>query len=310
MDIIFLAAGGLAVWLGAEGMVKGAVKLAAFFGVSSLVIGLTVIAFGTSAPELVVSSIAAFQGYNKIAAGNVIGSNIINITLVLGLSAIIAPVVIDKKILTKDLPIVAAITVLVVLMAIWGSIISRLDGIILLIIFAAYSVYNSISAYRDNQRQTSMPGWERPELKIKHIVYLIGGTVLLAAGAHGMVKGAVGLARAMGISEQIVAMTIVAFGTSVPELAASVVAARHGESNLAVGNVIGSNLYNMTLILGTAAVISPIPLTVQRDSWDILFFVLAVFILFPLMRIKWRIGKIDGLLLLMFYILSVFMLFA
>ncbi len=310
IDLLLLIGGGAAVWLGAEGIVRGAVKLAAYFGVSAMVVGLTVVAFGTSAPELVVSSLAALKGQNEIALGNVLGSNIINIALVLGLSAVIAPMVVTRETFRQDLPLVAVVTLLVVGMAILGDDISRVDGIILLLIFAGYSVYTSIRALRENRRNTQLDGWEKPELKAIHIGFLLGGIPLLAFGADWMVQGAVGIAEAAGISKRIIGMTMVAFGTSVPELAASVVAARHGEDDLCVGNVLGSNLYNMTLILGTASVINPIPTAVTWHSWDMIVFVLCILILFPIMRIRWRVGRIDGIILMLIYITSLFLLFA
>ncbi|MBN2340387.1 MAG: calcium/sodium antiporter [Deltaproteobacteria bacterium] len=309
IDLLLLIGGGAFVWLGAEGIVTGAVKLAAYYGVSAMVVGLTVVAFGTSAPELVVSSVAAFQGHNEIALGNVLGSNIINIALVLGLSAVIAPMVVTRETFRQDLPLVAVITVLVVAMAIWGDDLNRFEGIVLLCVFAGYTVYTFIRAFNENRRTTRLDTWERPELKAKHIMYLVGGIPVLALGAEGMVRGAVGIAETIGISKQIIAMTMVAFGTSVPELAASVVAARHGEGDLCVGNVLGSNLYNMSLILGTAAAISPIPTIVTWMSMDIIFFVAAVLVLFPLMRIGWRVGRIDGIILLFLYVTSVLSLF-
>ena len=309
IDLLLLIGGGTAVWLGAEGIVRGAVKLAAYFGVSAMVVGLTVVAFGTSAPELVVSSIASIQGQNEIALGNVLGSNIINIALVLGLSAVIAPMIVTRETFQQDLPLVSGVTILVVGMAIFGQDVNRVEGIVLLLIFAGYTGYTFVRAFKENRRNTQVDGWERPELKARHIAILIGGIPLLAFGAEGMVRGAVGIAETVGMSKQIIAMTMVAFGTSVPELAASIVAARHGEDDLCVGNVLGSNLYNMTLILGTAATISPIPTSVSFKSWDMIFFMLCVLVLFPMMRIRWRVGRTDGIILLLIYIASLFLLF-
>lgn len=309
IDLLLLIGGGAFVWLGAEWIVEGAVKLAAYFGVSAMVVGLTVVAFGTSAPELVVSSIASVQGHNEIALGNVLGSNIINIALVLGISAIIAPMVVSKETFMRDLPLIAAVTALVVVLAIWGDKLSRLDGLLLLVVFAGYTIYTFIRAFRENRRTTQLDDWEKPELKTKHIILLVVGIPILALGAEGMVRGAVGIAETIGISQQIIAMTMVAFGTSVPELAASAVAARHGEGDLCVGNVLGSNLYNMSLILGTASMIKPIPTDITWFSVDILFFVLVVIVLFPMMRIKWQVARVDGIILLTIYLASVLLLF-
>ena len=309
VDLVMLVLGGFGVWLGAEGMVRGAVKLAAYLGVPSLIIGLTVVAFGTSAPELVVSSIASVRGHSEIALGNVLGSNIINVGLVLGLSAVITPIAVSTEVLRRDIPVVVAVTLAVVAMAAIGDHVSRFDGAILLLFFVGHTIYSWKLAQREQARTTTAPGWERPELKPRHIVFLIGGTLVLAAGAEGMVRGAAGLAEAFGVSKKIIGITLVAFGTSVPELAASAVAAKQGESDLALGNIIGSNLYNMTLILGTASLIAPIPANVTWRSTDFLFFVILVMMLIPLIRVGRRLGRIDGLILLATYVLAVVFLF-
>jgi len=309
IHLALLIGGGVGVWLGAEGLVRGSVKLAAWLGVPALVIGLTVVAFGTSAPELVVSSMASVRGYNEIALGNVMGSNIINIALVLGISAIIAPISVSIDVLRRDIPIVIGITFGVVAMAMIGDSISRIDAAILLVLFLGYMFLSYKLAVKEQQRTTMAPDWKQPELRPIHIVFLIGGILILAAGAEGMVRGAVGLAETFGISKRIIGMTIVAFGTSVPELAASAVAAKHGESDLALGNVVGSNLFNMTLILGTAAMIEPIPNKIPLWSPDFVFFVLTVLVLFPLIRVGWRLGRIDGAILLATYGVAVYFLF-
>jgi cation:H+ antiporter len=309
VDILFLVGGGVGVWLGAEGMVRGAVKLAAYLGVPSLIIGLTVVAFGTSAPELVVSSIAAARGHSAIALGNVLGSNIINIALVLGLSAVVTPIAVSTEVLRRDIPVVVIVTFGVVAMAFFGDQIGRIDAAILLAVFIGHTFYSYRLAVREQQRRTTAPGWERPELKTIHIAFLIGGTLVLAAGAEGMVRGAASIAEEIGISKRVIGVTIVAFGTSVPELAASVVAAKHKESDLAIGNVVGSNLYNMTLILGTASMIAPTPSKIEWPATDIIFFVVTVLMLIPLIRMGWRLGRIDGAILLSTYALSIAFLF-
>ncbi len=305
-----MVGGGIGVWLGAEGMVRGSIKLAAYLGVPSLIVGLTVVAFGTSAPELVVSAIASARGHSEIALGNVIGSNIINIALVLGISALIAPIAVSTEVLRRDIPIVVGVTFAVVAMLMVGNSVSRVDGVILLAIFAGYMVFSYKLAMKEQQRATMAPGWKRPVLRARHILFLVGGIIVIAAGAEGMVEGAVGIAEAMGISKRVIGMTIVAFGTSIPELAASVVAAKKGESDLALGNVVGSNLYNMTLILGTAAMIAPIPVTLDLMSPEIIFFVLTVLVLIPLVRVGWRLGRTDGIILLALYGVAIYFVFA
>ncbi len=308
-DLVLLVGGGLAVWLGAEGMVRGSVKLASYLGVPSLIIGLTVVAFGTSAPELVVSGFASARGHGQIALGNVIGSNIINIGLVLGLSTLLAPIRVGAQVLRRDVSVVVLVTLVVVAMAWIGGEVSRIDGIILLLGFVAHTIMSYKLAQKEQARITTAPGWKRPELKPQHIGFLVGGTIILAGGAEGMVRGAVGIAEDFGVPQRIIGMTIVAFGTSVPELAASMVAAKHGEGDLALGNVVGSNLYNMLLILGTATVIRPVTSHITWPSIDFVFFIIFVLVLAPMIRMGWRLGRMDGFILLMLYALFNILLF-
>lgn len=310
LDILLLVAGGFGVWLGAEGLVRGAVKLAAYLGISALVIGFTIVAFGTSAPELVVSSVAAFQGHAEIALGNVVGSNIFNICLVLGLSAIIMPVHVHKEVLIRDIPLVLVATLVVLGLAYAGNAISFLDGSVLLMLFAAHTYMSYLLAKRDQKRTTGEPGWERPRFKVMHIVFIIGGMIILAIGAEAMVRGAVGVAQALGMSQRVIGMTIVAFGTSVPELAASVVAAKHGESDLALGNVVGSNIYNLLLILGVTGLIAPIPSGMATGfSPDFAILLLCTVLLYPMARIGLRISRMDGVALMLIYVTFYYFLF-
>ncbi len=309
-DAILLLGGGAAVWVGAEGMVRGAVKLAAYLGIPSLIIGLTVVAFGTSAPELVVSVFAAAQGHGQVALGNVLGSNVLNIALVLGLSVVIAPIRVSLDVLKRDIPFVVIITVGVICMAWIGNQLGRIDATLLLLLLAGHTWMNYRLAQKEQARVTAQPDWEKPDFKSLHLVFLVGGMIVLAAGAHGMVVGAVGLATSIGISERVVGTTIVAFGTSVPELAASVVAAKNGEGNLALGNVLGSNIYNILLILGTTAMISPVTSQISVASYDFLFFLGVALILLPMAWIGQRLNRTDGLILLLAYALFNGLLFA
>jgi cation:H+ antiporter len=309
-DISMFVGGGVCVWLGAEGLVRGSVKLAAWLGIPSLVVGLTVMALGTSAPELVVSAVASYRGHGEIALGNVIGSNILNIGLVLGLSAVIAPLAVRAEVLRRDMPVLVGVTLAVALMAVLGDLFGRLDGVLLVALFLGYTLMCYRLALAERQRTTRIPGWERPALRWFHIAFLVGGTTVLAAGAEGMVRGAVGVAAALGVSERVLAVILVAFGTSLPELAASAVAARRGESDLALGNVFGSNIVNMTLILGISALFRPIPTNVTWRSVDMIFFVAMVLVLVPMARIRRRVGRIDGMILLAMYALALVLLIA
>ncbi len=301
VDLVLLLVGGTAVWIGAEGMVRGAVRLAKYWGVPSLIVGITVVAFGTSAPELVVSAFAALRGHSQIALGNVIGSNIINIGLVLGLSAVISPIHVTREVFRRDIPLVVLVTLLCTALAWIGSEVGRLDGALLLLFFGAHSVMSYRLAMKEQSRVTGEPGWERPAFRIRNVAFLVLGMVLLAIGAEAMIRGAVGVAEDMGMSKRVIGMTIVAFGTSLPELAASVVAARHGESDLALGNVVGSNIYNLLLIMGTAALIRPIQTYGVFGSVEFIFFIGFAVLLIPMGRIGWRFGRVDGMIMLVIY---------
>ena len=303
LDFAYLLIGGLGVWIGAEGLVRGAVRLAAYFGVSSLIIGLTVVAFGTSAPELVVSSLAAMRGHSQIALGNVLGSNVINIGLVLGLSVVIAPISVSSEVLKRDIPFVIIATLATVILAWHGSSLGQIDGVLLLLGFVGYSYINYRLALQEQARNTAAPGWQRQEIKASYILMLVGGIILLPLGAEGMVSGAVGLAEAFNVDKRIIAMTIVAFGTSVPELAASMVAAKHGESDLALGNVVGSNIYNLLLILGTSVLIAPIKIHLTARSFDFMLMVLITLLLAPLISRGRGLSRVDGIILLSIYVL-------
>ncbi len=303
IDVMLLIAGGFGVWLGAEGMVKGAVYLAKYLGISALVIGSTIVALGTSAPELVVSAVAAFRGHTQIALGNVVGSNIFNIAVVLGLSALITPVKVAEEVIKRDMPLMIGATLLMLLLVFLGNEISRLDALLLLVLFGAHSYLSFRLARRDQAiSSTSLYGIEKIKFNWLYIVFLLGGTVVLAGGAELMVRGAVGIAESLGISKQIIGLTIVAFGTSIPELAASVVAAKHGESDLAIGNVVGSNVYNILLILGVSGLILPIPGVLNSASVDFLFCIGLALLIVPISLYQRRIGRLRGLFLFSTYL--------
>ncbi len=238
---------------GADLFVDNAAGLARKLGVSSLVIGLTVVAFGTSLPELSVSMIAAIQGSNEIAVGNVVGSNIFNLLIVAGLSACIYPVVVNPTIMKRDWPLSIVAAILLILFLIPDLTISRMEAIILLVVF----VYTLYAQFKDAKQEDE----ERKEEK-KSYVQLIGllilGIIGIVIGGQFAVDGAIDLAHFMGLSETLIGLTIVAIGTSLPELVTSVVAARNKESEIALGNVIGSNLFNIFFILGFSTLIHPI----------------------------------------------------
>ncbi len=269
---ILLLLGGLGLILaGANCLTDGASDLARRMGVSDLVVGLTVVAFGTSAPELAISMISAINGSAGLAIGNVVGSNIFNTLVIVGVTAAVTPVVIRKSILTADIPLVVLSSVVLLVMAngplldgAGESVIDRVDGIVLLLFFAIFMRYTFAQAKSvpdpsvdpsasDVAGRKRMPLW-------RALVYVAGGLCALVYGGDIFVKGASAIAKSLGVSDAVIGLTIVAAGTSLPELAASLVAAVKGRTDMALGNVIGSNIFNIFLVLGAAATISPLPM--------------------------------------------------
>ena len=263
-DILLFIVGLALILSGANALTDGASSIAKRMKVSELVIGLTIVAFGTSAPELAVSAISAIKGNGDIALGNVVGSNIFNTLMIIGCTVLVRPLKVSRLLIKKEIPLcILASFVLILLCAdategcVAGGL-SRTDGLVLLCFMAIFLSHTfSIAAGEEQKASESgikeMPLW-------RAILFSIGGLLFLIAGGESFVRGASGLARALGASESLIAVTIVAGGTSLPELATSVVAALKGKSEMAVGNVVGSNLFNIFLILGLSSTISPIKL--------------------------------------------------
>ncbi len=309
--IILFLAGVLILYLGAEWLVRGSARMAKLLGISPLIIGLTVIGFGTSAPELVVSMVAAIRKVDDIALGNIIGSNIANIGLVLGLSAIISPLKINPGILKRELSIMILVSGILYLMSLDLQI-SFVEGAIL---FAGIILFNWLSyffAKRESKtNRAERVGSIRVEgTKTRQILFIIAGLVGIIGGAQLMVRSAVFVARELGISELIIGLTIIALGTSLPELAASMVAAFRKESDISIGNVIGSNIFNILMVIGIVAMISP--LKVSSETLILEFPVLLIFgiVLVPMMRTGLTISRIEGAILTAGYLSFVSYLFA
>ena len=257
LSIIMLVGGFLLLIKGADWFVEGASSIAARLKVSQLVIGLTVVAMGTSLPEAAISISAAFKGSAGIAVGNIVGSNIMNIGLILGLTAIITPLAVQKTTRRYEIPLVIAITALLMFMGLNNNVVTRLEGAVLLGVFALYLIYTfKVVAGENVDEEGAMPADEKSMVRIMAIT-VIGGACI-ALGANLTVDGASDLARMFGISEDIIGLTIVAFGTSLPELVTCIVAALRKEADIAIGNIVGSNIFNILFVLGTASVIRPI----------------------------------------------------
>lgn len=315
INLLLVTIGILSVTYGAKYLVSGASALAGRLGIPDLVIGLTVVAMGTSAPELVVSLTAAHSGQAEVAIGNVIGSNLLNICLILGISAILAPLRIHSNTVWKEIPF----SLLGVLMAFlvandaWidgaaTSVISRIDGLVLLGFFIIYLFYMFEVARKGSESDTI----EKGPISIRLAVFMvIGGIAGLSAGGHFIVESAVAIARTLGISEAVIGLTLVAVGTSIPELATSIVAARKGNADIAVGNIVGSNIFNVFLILGLSATITPLPLG-NISTGDFLACVFSTILLFVFAYIKSPrvIHLREGVVLLLFYVGYMFYLLA
>lgn len=261
------------VW-SADKFVDGAVGVARFFGMSTLLIGMVIVGFGTSAPEMVVSALSAMENAPELALGNAYGSNIANIALILGVTALISPVIVKREALKRDVPILIGVTAVAILQAADGSI-SRLDGVVLLVLFAGVMGFNIWSELRAKKKASAQEkaadeGDEPGKASLpKSIAWLLLGLALLVLSSRCLVWGAVSIAQALGVSDLLIGLTIVAVGTSLPELASSIAAARKGENDLAFGNIVGSNLFNTLTVVGIASTISPMqkvdPLVFSRD---------------------------------------------
>lgn len=299
LSFIMLVVGfALLVW-GADKFVAGASALARRLGVSPLLVGLTIVAFGTSAPELAVSLTAALQGANEIAVGNVVGSNIFNLLVVAGLSAVVCPLVMDRTLLRRDWPLSLLAAVILCAMIAPDLMISRLEGAILLAVFALTLFLQIRAALKGrNTLEAETDEVTMPPLMIG--VNIVLGLACIIIGGQLAVNGATGIARMFGLSETLIGLTIVAIGTSLPELVTSLVAAKKGQNEIAMGNVIGSNIFNILLILGLSSVITPIP--VRSTSIIDCLVLIGITIVFYLPARKGRLGRAPGAVMALTYV--------
>jgi cation:H+ antiporter len=305
-----LVVGGLSLLaIGGDVLVRGAVALARAAGLTTAVIGLTVVALGTSMPELVVSMIASIRGQPDITVGNVVGSNLFNTLIILGLMAVVRPVTIHSAAVKVDWPVTVLVTALAILVFRDGTI-DRPEGIVFtagLISFVAFSVW---LARREVTRAEAQPIVERVEgpvardgtrALLQSTALVITGLAALILGGRLLVDGAVQLARLAGITERVIGLTIVAAGTSAPEVAASLAAARKGHGEMAVANLLGSNIFNLLGILGITALVTPVPVAAEILRSDAWWLLASAVVLFPLMRTGRKVTRVDGILLLLAY---------
>lgn len=293
----------LLVW-SAERFVEGSAATAGYFGMPPLLIGMVVVGFGTSAPEMVVSALAASQGNPGLALGNAYGSNITNIALILGITALMAPIAVHSQVMRKELPILTLVTLFAVWQLLDGTL-STLDAAVLLGVFFAligWSIWSGMRTPDDPMATEVSAELETHAMPIrKALFWLAAGLVLLIISSRILVWGAVDLATAFGVSDLIIGLTIVAVGTSLPELASSIIAARRGEHDLALGNILGSNLFNTLAVVGIAGLITPIGVADEvlvRDLPVMAGLTLALFVLGYGFRGPGRINRLEGAALL------------
>ena len=310
MTFVYLIAGLVLLVAGAEVLVRGAAKLAAQFGIPPLIIGLTVVAFGTSAPETAVSVQAALDGSGDLAIGNVVGSNIANVLLILGLTALIAPLIVSRQLIRLDVPIMIGASLLTFGLA-WDGSLSRLDGALLFAGVLTYTGFLIYSARKDKggdddefAKEFGLDEAPKPYAWVINLGLIIAGLVLLVAGSNFLVEGAVTLARALGISELVIGLTVVAVGTSLPELATSILAAIKGERDIAVGNIVGSNIFNLLCVLGLASLVSPAAISVSPNAlaFDFPVMIAVAVACLPIFFAGYRINRWEGLLFLAYYV--------
>jgi cation:H+ antiporter len=308
-DIGRLLAGLGLLYFGAEWMVAGAAGLARSFGVRPLIVGLTVVAYGTSSPELVVGVTAGLRDQGAIALGNVVGSNIANLAFILALVSLIRPVVVDRQIVRREMPVLLVTTALVPLSLLDG-VVSTVEAAALLALACGYTAWMIATSKRTSAAEVAHvaedaaaaaalpPSRDRRRLTI----LVVGGLALLVAGGYLLVEGAVGIARVAGMSERVIGLTIIAIGTSIPELATSLIAAVRGHGDIAVGNVVGSNIFNVLLILGASGAIGTIDAQLEDVVVDLVVLGAVTTFASVAMMTRRAVGRVEGTVLLLGYV--------
>jgi cation:H+ antiporter len=301
---ISIIGGILGLFAGAEGLVRGSSSLAIRLGISPLIVGLTVVAFATSSPELVVSIKAALEGNSGIVVGNVVGSNICNIGLILGVAALISPMRIKTQLIKREIPIMILVG-FILLLVLANDSISRLEGVLLILGIISYVIFSYLYARKDKVIETSrelleaIPSGKEQSAWIS-ILLIVGGLGLLLGGAHIFVNGAVEIAERLGVNQAIIGLSMVALGTSLPELITSVVASFRNENDIAIGNAVGSNVFNVLSVLGFSSIINPVSSSGVGyiDLGIMMLFMIAIF---PMSKSGFVLKRIEGTILLAGY---------
>jgi cation:H+ antiporter len=307
-DALFLCAGLALLAVGAELLVRGASRLAAIAGISPLVIGLTIVAYGTSSPEMAVSIESAYSGRTDIALGNAVGSNIFNVLFILGICALLLPLRVAQQLIWLDVPLMIGASALLLIMGIDGSI-SRLDGMMLFsgaILYTIFAIKQSRKEAAEIEQEYAGEFGAKNKISSSWLLQLLliaAGLAMLVLGARWLVDGAVQIAQLMGLSELVIGLTIVAAGTSLPEVATSIIASIRGERDIAVGNVVGSNLFNILAVLGLASIVSPsgIPVAPSALNFDIPVMIAVAFACLPIFFTGHRIARWEGAIFLLYY---------
>jgi cation:H+ antiporter len=305
-DYVFIALALILLFIGAEGLVRGSSAIALRAGLSPLIVGLTIVAFGTSSPEMVVSVKAGLSQQGDIAVGNVVGSNIFNIAFILGLTALVCPIPVHRQIIKIDAPIALGVALLLVVLLVDNAL-GRFEGALLFLGIITYTVMNVVLARKEPALTDSS---ETPAVS-RHwaldIAFIVGGLVVLVIGSRLLVEHSINLAQTFGISEAVIGLTIVAAGTSMPELATSIVAAFRKQPDIAIGNVVGSNIFNILGILGLSSLITPLN-AAGISALDYATMVVLTIILIPLLYTGRMLHRIEGAVLLSLYGAYIFIL--
>jgi len=289
---------------GADAFVEGSSSIAKHFQVPSLIIGMTIVAMGTSLPETAVSVTASIAGSNALAVSNAVGSNIFNLMVVIGVCAVLTPVAVQKSSLKIDIPFSIVCALLLLVLGHDRMMLTRVNGLILIVLFAFFILYMIRSAQHSMNTEDSEFAAEAADMKVmsvpKSLIFIVIGIAGITLGSDWVVDGAKTIASAFGISENLIGLTIVAFGTSLPELMTSIVAARKNEVDMALGNAVGSNIFNILMVLGIASALSPIAF-IQENIIDIIILVGFSFIVWLMAWTKHRLDKIEGLAMILLY---------
>lgn len=308
--ILLFIAGLLILILGADLLLRGATRLAAALGISPLAIGLTIVAIGTASPEIAVSLQASMHGQADLTLGNVLGSNIFNILFILGMTAIVAPIVISEQLIRMDAPIMLAVSILVLALALDGRL-GIFDGLVLLACLIAYTVFalrqsraESIQVKNEYADEFAEKQPRTTANTLANVFFILAGLGMLAIGSRWLVDSAVTIARALRVSELVIGLTIVAVGTSLPEVTTSVIAALKNESDIAVGNAVGSNIFNLLGVLGIGTLLAPdgIAVSARVLRFDFLVMIFVALVSLPVFYIDNRISRWEGGLLLSYYV--------